>query len=44
MLHLKAYLLYMFQKPKSAKKLFFDVIPKNIDEYFSHLNKFNQWN
>ena len=32
--------LYMFQKPKSAKKLFFDVIPKNIDEYFSHLNKF----
>ena len=33
--------LYMFQKPKSAKKLFFDVIPKNIDEYFSHLNKFN---
>ena len=34
--------LYMFQKPKSAKKLFFDVIPKNIDEYFSHLKKFNQ--
>ena len=34
--------LYMFQKPKSAKKLFFDVIPKNIDEYFSHLNKFDQ--
>jgi len=34
--------LYMFQKPKSAKKLFFDVIPKNIDEYFSHLSKFNQ--
>jgi lysyl-tRNA synthetase class 1 len=34
--------LYMFQKPKSAKKLFFDIIPKNIDEYFSHLSKFNQ--
>ena len=34
--------LYMFQKPKSAKKLFFDVIPKNIDEYFSHLNKFTE--
>ncbi len=32
--------LYMFQKPKSAKKLFFDVIPKNIDEYFSHLSNF----
>ena len=34
--------LFMYQKPKSAKKLFFDVIPKNIDEYFSHLNKYNQ--
>ena len=34
--------LYMFQKPKSAKKLFFDVIPKSIDEYLSHLNKFHQ--
>ena len=34
--------LYMFQKPKSAKKLFFDVIPKSIDEYFSHLNKFHE--
>ena len=34
--------LYMFQKPKSAKKLFFDIIPKNIDEYFSHLTKYKQ--
>jgi len=34
--------LYMFKKPRSAKKLFFDVIPKNIDEYFSHLNKFQE--
>ena len=33
--------LYMFQKPKSAKKLFFDIIPKNIDDYFSHLSKFH---
>ena len=32
--------LYMFQKPKSAKKLFFDVIPKSIDEYFSHLDSY----
>ena len=29
--------LFMFQKPKSAKKLFFDVIPKSIDEYSSLL-------
>ncbi len=34
--------LYMFQKPKSAKKLFFDVIPKSIDEYYSHINKFEK--
>jgi len=34
--------LYMFQKPRSAKKLFFDVIPKSIDEYFSHLKNFHQ--
>ncbi len=33
---------FMFQKPKSAKRLFFDVIPKSIDEYFSHLRKFKQ--
>ncbi|PPR46678.1 MAG: Lysine--tRNA ligase [Alphaproteobacteria bacterium MarineAlpha5_Bin9] len=33
--------LFMFQKPKTAKKLFFDVIPKSVDEYFSYLKKFN---
>ena len=32
---------FMFQKPKSAKKLFFDVIPKSVDEYLSFLNKFS---
>ena len=30
----------MYQKPKSAKKLFFDVIPKNVDNYSSFLKKF----
>jgi len=29
---------YMFQKPKTAKRLFFDVIPKNVDEYLQHLS------
>lgn len=29
--------LYMYQKPKTAKKLYFDVIPKAVDEYYSHL-------
>ena len=31
---------YMFQKPKTAKRLYFDVIPKNVDEYFQHLAGF----
>ena len=26
--------LYMFQKPKAAKKLYFDVIPRAVDEYW----------
>ena len=30
----------MYQKPKSAKKLFFDVIPKSMDEYISHFNNY----
>jgi lysyl-tRNA synthetase class 1 len=29
----------MFQKPKSAKKLYFDVIPKTVDEYLTFLAK-----
>ena len=33
--------LFMFQKPKSAKKLFFDVIPKSVDEYSTFLNSFH---
>jgi lysyl-tRNA synthetase class 1 len=33
---------YMFQSPKSAKRLYFDVIPKATDEYLSHLDTFNR--
>lgn len=29
--------LYMYQKPKTAKRLSFDVIPKAVDEYYSYL-------
>ncbi len=29
--------LYMFQSPRKAKRLYFDVIPKAVDEYASHL-------
>ncbi len=32
--------LYMYQSPRKAKKLYFDVIPKTVDEYLMHLNKF----
>ncbi len=32
--------LFMFQKPKSAKKLYFDVIPKAVDEYLTFLAKY----
>ncbi|MEM7070037.1 MAG: lysine--tRNA ligase, partial [Pseudomonadota bacterium] len=33
--------LFMYQKPKTAKRLYFDVIPKNVDEYFQHLAAYN---
>ena len=33
--------LFMFQKPKTAKRLYFDVIPKTVDEYLTHLDKFD---
>lgn len=34
--------LYMFQKPKTAKKLHFDVIPKAVDEYFTFLSAYQR--
>lgn len=32
--------LFMFQKPKTAKRLHFDVIPKATDEYIAFLNSY----
>ncbi len=32
--------LYMFQSPRKAKRLYFDVIPKAVDEYQTYLEKF----
>ena len=32
--------LFMYQKPKTAKRLFFDVIPRNVDDYLSHLGAY----
>ncbi|WP_417449093.1 lysine--tRNA ligase [Kordiimonas sp.] len=33
--------LYMFQSPKKAKRLYFDVIPKAVDEYHTFVEKFH---
>ncbi|MEL6750856.1 MAG: lysine--tRNA ligase, partial [Pseudomonadota bacterium] len=32
--------LFMFTKPRTAKRLHFDVIPRAVDEYFQHLAAF----
>lgn len=32
--------LYIYQKPKTAKRLHFDVIPKAVDEYLAHLEAY----
>jgi len=32
--------LFMFGKPKAAKRLFFDVIPRAVDDYSAHLAAF----
>ena len=32
---------FMYQKPKTAKRLHFDVIPRAVDEYFQHLKIFS---
>jgi lysyl-tRNA synthetase class 1 len=34
--------LFMYQKPKTAKRLFFDVIPKNVDEFYTFAGKYNE--
>jgi lysyl-tRNA synthetase class 1 len=34
--------LFMFQKPRAAKRLYFDVIPKTVDEYASFAAKYNE--
>jgi lysyl-tRNA synthetase class 1 len=33
--------LYMFQSPRKAKRLYFDVIPRACDDYLTHLAKFH---
>ncbi len=33
--------LYMFNSPRKAKRLFFDVIPRHVDDYLTHLSKYD---
>ncbi|MEW5704191.1 MAG: lysine--tRNA ligase [Pseudomonadota bacterium] len=34
--------LFMYQAPKKAKRLSFDVIPRTVDEYLNFLNKYEE--
>ncbi|MEM6712082.1 MAG: lysine--tRNA ligase [Pseudomonadota bacterium] len=34
--------LFMYQKPRTAKRLYFDVIPRAVDEYFQHVSAFER--
>jgi lysyl-tRNA synthetase class 1 len=34
--------LFMYHQPRRAKRLFFDVIPKHVDEYLGFIEKFPQ--
>ncbi|WP_375316303.1 lysine--tRNA ligase [Wolbachia endosymbiont (group A) of Colletes cunicularius] len=36
--------LYIFQSPKKAKRLYFDVIPKSTDEYLEFVRRYNENN
>jgi len=33
--------LFMYQKPKTAKRLYFDIVPRTFDEYHRHLAAFD---
>jgi lysyl-tRNA synthetase class 1 len=33
--------LYMFQKPRVAKRLYFDVIPRAVDDYYTHVGAYS---
>jgi len=36
--------LYNFQKPRTAKRLYFDVIPKAVDEYLAYVDAYQKQN
>jgi lysyl-tRNA synthetase class 1 len=33
--------LFMYQKPRAAKRLYFDVIPRTVDDYLGHLKGYD---
>ena len=37
-------LLFMYYTPKKSKRLYYDVIPKHVDEYLKHLRQFKNQN
>ena len=34
--------LFMYHKPREAKRLYFDVIPRAVDDYFAHLGAYDR--
>jgi len=34
--------LYMYQAPRKAKRLYFDVIPRHVDDYFAFLERYRE--
>ena len=36
--------LFMYTKPTTSKRLYFDVIPRNVDEYYQYLNAYDKQN
>ncbi|MEE8189920.1 MAG: lysine--tRNA ligase, partial [Kiloniellales bacterium] len=34
--------LFMYQKPRAAKRLYFDVIPRTVDDYLTFLGRFEE--
>ncbi|MGZ0247833.1 MAG: lysine--tRNA ligase, partial [Alphaproteobacteria bacterium] len=34
--------LYMYNSPRKAKRLFFDAIPRHVDDYLTHLEKYGE--
>ena len=39
---LKVLSLFMYREPKAAKRLYFDVIPRHVDEYYQFLGGFER--